>query len=403
MQKTHENEAQLILYCSRTALSNDEIFLMRSLVESGLDWEYLFQKSSLHALLPLLCSQLKRYCEEVLPKDITLQIKKTFFSSCTRSLFQTGALMQIVDIFKEQNIPSLSFKGPVLAMDLYKDIGLRSFGDLDILIRHCDLQKAYTLLLSCGYCPELHLDRSRLLAYSCHEDNLSFVREGSTIIIELHWDLSGAYLARPLTFEMLQSHLYEIHLSGKLIANLSSEQLLVYLCIHGSKHIWERLEWIRGVAMLLFEKQNLDWEMVFNLAEDLQCERMLLVGLELAHRILKVDLPDIALQKIKEDQRVANLVDIASKEVELTSENTPVKKNNRFSFFHIYVRDSSIDSIRYLLRLCFRPTNMEWQTIQLPVSLSSLYYFVRPMRLVCEYFSLTLRAGCKENNNRRNN
>ncbi|MCK5229203.1 MAG: hypothetical protein KAR13_02995, partial [Desulfobulbaceae bacterium] len=53
----------------------------------------------------------------------------------------------------------------------------------------------------------------------------------------------------------------------------------------------------------------------------------------------------------------------------------------RYNFFHLLVRDNVIDTIRYLLRLIFRPTNVEWLWLRLPASLSFLYYFLRPLRL----------------------
>ena len=45
----------------------------------------------------------------------------------------------------------LVLKGPVLAVDLYGDVSLRTSGDLDILIPINDLDKAENFLLKLGY------------------------------------------------------------------------------------------------------------------------------------------------------------------------------------------------------------------------------------------------------------
>ena len=65
-------------------------------------------------------------------------------------------------------------------------------------------------------------------------------------------------------------------------------------------------------------------------------------------------------------------------EISLTVDELRAK---RYNLFHLLVRDNVIDSIRYLLRLIFRPTNVEWLWLRFPASLSFLYYFLRPLRL----------------------
>lgn len=387
MQATYENETQLLLYCTRPAITETESCHIGKLIQNELDWEYLLRAASQHALLPLFCSRIKQYFPDFLPKDVAKQLKQLFFSYSPRTLLQTGSLLQILDLFQKHDVSSLPFKGPVLAQALYGDMALRSFADLDILIPSGDLQKTYDLLLSVDYSPELQLTPQELGRYSRHEDNLSFVHQSKNVVIELHWDLAGLYLSRPLIYEKLQVDFTTVDLSGHMVNTLSDEHLLVYLCVHGSKHIWERLEWICGVAWLISQKPEPNWQAIFEFAEELQCKRMVFLGILLTHRLFDVELPVTIQHKITVDKRLPRLAKkVCAALFPVDDNDSGQTEKKRFSFFHILIRDNTIDSLRYLCRLCFRPTNVEWQTVRLPARLAFLYYLLRPLRLAGAYW-----------------
>ena len=44
------------------------------------------------------------------------------------------------------------------------------------------------------------------------------------------------------------------------------EDLLLALCIHGSKHLWERLAWIADIAGLIESQPSLNWNELVNRA-----------------------------------------------------------------------------------------------------------------------------------------
>ena len=58
---------------------------------------------------------------------------------------------QICKVFNENQIKSMVLKGPVLAVDLYGDLSLRTSSDLDILIPITELDKADQLLIGLGF------------------------------------------------------------------------------------------------------------------------------------------------------------------------------------------------------------------------------------------------------------
>lgn len=378
------NEDRILCYCTLPKLNEKEALHFRNLLETDLDWQSLCVAASRNGLLSFLYEAIKTSPDKI-PPDILAALKEKSFHNCARNLMQAGALIKIITLFQAADITAVPFKGPLLSIQLYGDIGRRSFGDLDILIAQKDILHAYEILLSLHYIPELHLAQGRLRKYAIHEDNLSFTHKGHKVIVELHWDLAGAYLSQPLSIQDIEVTGAQFSISGYPMAGFPNETLLVYLCIHGAKHKWERLEWIGAVATLVRKEQNMDWKNVLDFSAKTQSRRMLLLGLSLARDLFGCPLPENIIILIRNDGHLPDLKADSLQSVFPAKDNkqtSPLSK--RFSFFHMKVRDSIWDSLRFQLRLVFRPTNVEWQTISLPAPLSFLYFVFRPFRLIWE-------------------
>jgi hypothetical protein len=98
-----------------------------------------------------------------------------------------------------------------------------------------------------------------------------------------------------------------IPLKDKTVQGLAPEDLLIILCVHGSKHAWEQLKWVCDVAELLRAHDRLDWQQVFATASTWRCERMVLLGLSLAQQLLDAPLPVLASAHLSADSDVQAL------------------------------------------------------------------------------------------------
>ena len=81
-----------------------------------------------------------------------------------------------------------------------------------------------------------------------------------------------------------------IDLNGTEVKTLSAADLLFSLCVHGSRHLWERLGWICDIAELL-ARHTFDWPTLLKRAAQADSDRMFLLGLYLAERLLEAPLP----------------------------------------------------------------------------------------------------------------
>ena len=70
----------------------------------------------------------------------------------------------------------------------------------------------------------------------------------------------------------------------------ADEDLLLMLCVHGSRHGWYKLEHLASVAELVRRSPALDWEAVWRRADAMHCGRMVAFGLLLAHALFDAPL-----------------------------------------------------------------------------------------------------------------
>ncbi|MDA3970412.1 MAG: nucleotidyltransferase family protein [Desulfobulbaceae bacterium] len=386
-------EFKLILLLLRPGVGSADRPDVVSLVSQIDDWPEFCMLCQRHGLLALALKVVRLCFADDFPAEFNRSGQQLAFRNATSNLSLTRALLELLELFSQHSIAVLPFKGPLLGQQLYGDIGLRHFGDLDILIARGDVKQAVVLVAESGFVPEIDNVLSTIDQFSLQEDDLSFYRENDGCVLELHWDCAGCYLATPLTLSAVDVSGF-VSLAGRGVQSLSDEDLLVYLCVHGAKHVWERLEWLYSVAVLLDKYPEMDWDLVWIKACDWQCQRMLLLGLHLAHEFFGVDLPRKMQALINRDQRIVVLEQQVRDVLFLGTPKTfGVKKDFRFSSFHLRVRDSTFDTLRYGLRLLFRPTIKEWQAWPLPGPLSFLYYGFRPLRLAFLWLRGKVQGG----------
>jgi hypothetical protein len=379
---TFSNEIELVLLCS--CLKNNQQGLDRIKYLSGqsIDWRFFKALIIQNRTFVIAYKNLKTVKENI-PKALIIELKELSISTGTRNFFFAVFLQRLVEVFNKQGIFMLPFKGPALAEQVYKDIILRPFCDLDILVDKSDALPAFILLKKRGLVAQFELKDSQFKKYIKDEDHFQFYDPQSKITIELHWEISGLYLSYPITASDLKSHITTGTMNRTAIYCLSSEALLVYLCIHGSKHGWEYLEQLCCVAELIKLNLDLDWEKIIKLSSDWQCKKMLLLGLYLTEKLLKAPVPKPIHLKMAENDTIIKMAnEVTNNFFKKKSDKNNKGMSDRFSKFHIRIRDSYIDKIRYGLRLVFRPTDKEWLYFPVPAFVSFVHYLLRPYRLI---------------------
>jgi hypothetical protein len=300
-------EAALLLYCARTRLSPDNVEQIRALLREEINWPFLVQAACYHAVQPLLYWHLNAVWPEAVPAATMEQLRRQFRANVQRNLFLTGELLSLLKQFDKHGAPVLPFKGPVLTSTVYGNLGLRLFGDLDLLVRKQDIPRIKDLLVSLAYYPQFRRRGASGEKDLQHDRVYRFVRGDGKCIVEAHWKFTPRFFPFPLDFEHLSDRFTSVSLAGQEATSLRPEELLLVLCVHGSKHLWDRLSWVCDIAELIRAYPELKWESVLEEAIALGAQRRLYLGLYLAKDLLRAALPEKVSQRILRDSATASL------------------------------------------------------------------------------------------------
>src|SRR5215203_4114119 len=284
-------EHELLLCCARTTATPHVAARLRELAGRDLDWEYLFLIARRHAIVPLLYLQLERHASDLVPPEHLRSLKKHFQENSARNAVLSAELCRLIGLFADSGIDAIPYKGPVLGVFAYGNVALRRFVDLDVIVNKVDVLKARDILLAQGYTPSksLSLSQQELLLRTQH--NMQFSRDNHRLIVELHWEVASHLFASSVSGDELWRNLITIDINGAQLKSLAAEDLLFSLCVHGSRHLWERLGWICDVAELI-SRHSLNWPALLERAANADSERMFLLGLSLAEKLLDARLPD---------------------------------------------------------------------------------------------------------------
>ena len=392
-------EFNLITACLRSMLHQHQGHKeIQILFQKGINLQLFQELLIYHKVLPLLYPYLKRSdFSRYFDKDNINQIHRLYVNNAKRNLSLSGLLKQVLTMLAECGIKTVPIKGPVLAEELYGDVTCRAFSDIDILVPKEDAFKAYKNLVLKGLTPELHLTGRQFQKYQKTEDHIILYAGNPSKAIELHWELSDRYLYVPFEFRHVEKNLSQGSFWGTPIFRFSKEDLLVYLCVHGSKHCWYNLESVFLVARLLSDNNVLDWKHILCLTERIHCKTKVLLGLYLAERLFDVSLPSELLVLIKKNNRKLSKLSsyILSVIFQKNKKTQWAVTKYKFTFYQFQVMDRLRDKIRYIFFVLFFPTNYDWQAKVLPDKLTFLYFFFRPFRLI--YNSCMRRLGGKSN------
>ncbi|HYE13949.1 MAG TPA: nucleotidyltransferase family protein [Pyrinomonadaceae bacterium] len=373
-------EAELLLACSRTRLSGETRERIRCLARGNLDWASVRQLAHRHGVFPLLYRQLSAAAQELVPPAELKSLRAKFLDNAARNVLLTSELEQLVGRFESAGLPVLAYKGPALAALAYGDTALRRYVDLDVIVRRADVGRAKSLLAERGLRPHLALPpaQERVLLRAQH--NMQFTRDEGRVLVELHWEVASRKFASAQLEGGVWERAVPVRLGRGEVKSLSPEDLLSSLCVHGARHLWERLSWICDVAELLGSRPRLDWDYVFGRARAERTERMLLLGLLLAGGQLGAEMPGEIRRRATADETAAALAECVSRRLFERDEYGRAGIAESVGF-NLRARERWGEKLRYL-GFIFTPTDADLALVRLPAGLSFAYYLVRPFRLL---------------------
>ena len=373
-----------ILFCiARRDLNLEQRATMRRLLAQVRDWNYVFATASNHGLIPLLHNHLHSIdALPAIPIDFLSRVKRQSVANSQSVLHLVGKQLKLHRLLKDNRIPVAIFKGSVLAQMAYGEISLRQAGDIDVLISRSHFHQVRQLLESLGYEMAPSLTDAQLTSHLASHCEIQFVRDDWFTVVDLHWAMTPrSFVFKVNTDEML-ARLQPVTIAGSEVETLATEDLILYLSMHGAKHLWRALEWISSLGELLRPAASIAWDTVIERAEKARATRMLALGLRLAETVSGAYIPNEVWRAVDGDGSIKRMAGEILSQI-FTVSVAPVSTET--NLYNLKVMDRKRDALVSTLRAVFVPTFTDWSTLNLPPSLHPLYYAYRPLRLSKAY------------------
>ncbi|MEO8302757.1 MAG: nucleotidyltransferase family protein [Betaproteobacteria bacterium] len=351
---------------------------LRSALECVEDWTALLDAAEHHGVAALLHIAVEEARSDAVPADAALRLRNAHRESAKRGLFLCAALLAVLDTLQTEGVAALPLKGPVLAAALYPDPALRPSSDVDLLVHRRDIAAALHALARDGYALDSRLARIRvptLLAVNCEV----LVRHPQGAPIDLHWEIAQRGFPFRFDPDVLWRSVRPASLEGRAVPGLAPESQLLFLCVHGAKHLWSHLMWLGDIARLA--RTISDWDAAMDVAAGAGCARPVLLGLKLAHDLLDAPVPAAIIERAAADPVIPSL---ARDVVRRLSCIPPVEAGIEDTAFNVRMAKRRWDKAKHYAAL-LAPSQAELQVLALPPSLRGLYYPFRIARLATKY------------------
>ena len=379
-------EHRLLLCCARLRLTATDRKLLRDLSSSpSLDWAEVIKETQRQSIVPLVYHHLHAACADLTPPDVLRQLRAEYLYAAARSMALAAELREITQLLAIEGVGALPYKGPVLALQAYGDIALRSFTDLDLIVRPRDITKAREILACRGYLPLENLTSSQERAVLKLEHNIPLISSAGDVVVELHWRIAPMAFSFPMPMEGLWERAVPVRLGGKVVSGISVDDLMILLPVHGTRHAWSAVEWVTGIAELMRQPDSVGWNRVIRDAEHLRVGRIVRLAVALANRLLDAPIPDTVARWIDHDTQIPSLVSWVAARLFVPVDLSSATQQRAVFQFEMAVKDGIRERLRDGFRRVTYPTGKDWAATGLPDILFPLYYLVRPGRLLARY------------------
>jgi hypothetical protein len=374
-------ELALIVACAHTQISERDKQIIHELLSKKLDWAVIINNAFHHKVISLLYNTLSTQFQEYIPKWALDKIKEYHKDASLYTFILSASLTKVIQLLTENNIEVLPIKGAILSKKLYGSASMRLYTDVDILVHQHDIQKTLNLLVETQYTmlPE-GISQSTFLKFMKYYHHGRLV-DNNGVLIELHGELSGFYAPEPITLKDLKPFLIRNKFNDQTTLDLTDEMLFIFLCLHGSKHCWAKLDYICSISELLRIAPDLNWTIINDLAKKYKMINRVMISILLAKKLFASLVPEVMEDYLSRKASLNTLANkIIANEWSHGIENSRTHPIMKIILYQPALMDKKLDAIRFILRALIVPEHEVWHASHLPDSLFCLYFFYKPYR-----------------------
>lgn len=351
MERLLTNEDEIARLIALVFLQPDQKSrLEQMIVKNDTDWKKTIGLILEHKLLSISVPVLRDVrMGKKFPQVINTLIRQKKIRVNRKELL-LNELKRVTLACKLAGIPTLSYKGQILAHKYYESPHLRDSVDVDLAIEEKNLAKSFEVMQSLGY--ELikdegeNVDIEKMRSYDIDFSWVLRDEEGNIKInTEFHWQPSHNVLWVPLKFSDIINDTTQVELDGRKLQSFEEIIHIVIVIIHhGIVDGWGKLRHLVDLTVILRAMSAEDIAALSERAKQHKVLNAFLVGVELARNIFEIELAK-NLTVPKEMKALANDMEPEILENRLSGKWSDQKKK---LIYYIKMRDSFQDKIKSL-------------------------------------------------------
>lgn len=303
---------------------------------------------------------------------VRLHLRERSYRCGYRGLGLRAELIRLLRAFEAEGIAVMPLKGPLLADRFYRNKSLREFGDLDLLVKEVDRDRAWQLLQRLDYhSPYQNHDLERRY-------HVVFAHRSTGEIVELHWRIAGPQFGVYFRGDFLWKDARPVAYAGIQVLQPSVEANLLYLAIHAYKHDWSRLQWLLDFPEILASPAEIDWDALDRLAREQHAYRLLRATFQLVKHFFPhapgvpaghaLGVPALGPAQIRRVVRC------------LLRPATDAERLGDFYRLRVALAETAGDRLR-LIRESLQPSDRDDDFLRWPAALRPFAFLMRPIRL----------------------
>lgn len=224
-----------------------------------------------------------------LEEAVRTQLRREALAQAAQGMRVKALLLRSLDALAAVDVVPVLLKGYGLGARLYPEPLQRATTDVDLLVADEEVAPASRALEGLKLKP---LGAEAAAHAREHEHHLTF--SGVAGLVELHFRALVGY-GQTLEARALLARAEEATLEGRRVRYLRAEDELVYLAVHASNHLLQRLAWLFDLKLLVLAHPGLDWERVVEVARGTAFPHLAWYALEAARRLMGAAVPDEVL------------------------------------------------------------------------------------------------------------
>lgn len=350
------SEDRLLLYCARTSVNEDITYKVKEILNDCLNWDYIVESSMRHGISPLLYWNLSKIDNgKDAPEEVMAKLRKLYYGNTARNMYLYDELSKVLNAFKDAEIDVIVLKGAFLAETVYKNIGLRPMGDVDLLIKKEDLQKVKKKLIQLRYHTLVYPTKWHEQWQNEWAEEIQYTNQDKNVRIDVHWNVQPPVIPFQIDINKSWEDARPVKVANVEALMLAPGDLLQHLCLHLDKHLNNSgaipFRWYCDIAEVIrhYEKK-INWKYLVQSTKNYGIEEPIYQSLYFVNKYLGAFVPMDVLKDLKTVKSNVNFDDIFRSS--RTMEGS-LKKKDQWREINYLKRLTKVDGIVNKARILF--------------------------------------------------